>query len=232
MRVAIAVNVSSGEHFAKGVVGRRQIESVECHPFLVIAHIQLVLLFLYARCLNGQIYHAVVLPHLSAHIFGYTVQTVVIIASQYDPVATVLQVEGIGEASLADTTCTPVGTTDRDYLSYDFIFQHIGKGRMLILFLEIYRDGGSPPFHPGFKTFYLGEACQEILQYHHLFVELGRSAAQRHLSTDVETQFTLVAMAVGMLRQYVAEEVQTTGKGYTYYYIIYILPFLGEANVA
>ena len=79
MGILIALNVVAREDSPQRAVCRMDVKAVERHLFLVVLHIELILLVLVSRCLDGQVHHTTVLFHYLAHLLSDSVKTVVVI---------------------------------------------------------------------------------------------------------------------------------------------------------
>ena len=65
----------------------------------MVVHIELILLSLMPRCLYGDVYHAVVLPQSLADVFSEAIKPFIVVSSDLNLVAPILQVQGVAEAA-------------------------------------------------------------------------------------------------------------------------------------
>ena len=106
----------------------------------MVVHIELILLSLMPRCLYGDVYHAVVLPQSLADVFSEAIKPFIVVSSDLNLVAPILQVQGVAEAALAHAPGAPVCPTDGDQLPYHLVFQEIWVVGMEICGLKLHGD--------------------------------------------------------------------------------------------
>ena len=186
MCIPVPIYVPAREHLAQLAVGSRKVKIIQRYLLLVVAHIQFIFLMLMPWCLYHKILHTVVFAHLVTYILSYAVQLVIVITHQFNSVIAILQVQRVTETSLAHAAGCPVGTSDGYNLSNYLILQYVGERGTFVFLLKLHRYISAPTAYARLKAFYLREGHQEVLQHHHLLVQLGSCTSQRHLGTNIE----------------------------------------------
>ena len=136
---------------------------------------------------NPRIAHALVFRYLLYDVLRITVQLIVIVAGERDPVRLIARIDVIVEPVLVDPVDSPCSSAVVDGLADYRIFQEKRKTGMLRIFLKRNFDRTVVvPVNTRLEHVDLVELAQEVFHHLHDIVELLHGTSFRHRRSDAQ----------------------------------------------